>query len=80
MNTKVIFHEGDLVLLYVPTLSNAQNRIIQKKFEIYEGPCEISKVLSNGSYVLFKDDNSEIVKGTYHHSQLKPFIQREGVK
>lgn len=62
--SKVKFEINDLVLLRVPHLSDASQRVKHKFFHLYEGPFRIVKVLNQNAYVLVDPENENRTKGT----------------
>ena len=60
--SKISLKEGDLVLLRVPHLSNALQKVIYKFYYLYEGPFKIIRRTGNNAYTLAKLEDESIIK------------------
>lgn len=70
----------DLVLLRVPHLADATERVTHKFFHLYQGPFKIMKILNKNAFVLVEPTNEMMIKGTYNRIHLRQNHQRnEGV-
>ncbi|KAF2884501.1 hypothetical protein ILUMI_21675 [Ignelater luminosus] len=65
-------YNGSRVLIRTHPQSNAMLAEIKKFFLLYEGPYVVKKSSGANSYVLTDLDGK--IKGTYHMSELKPFV------
>lgn len=72
---KVDLEIGDLVLVRVSHLSNANNRQIYKFFYLYEGPFEINKKMGNNAFELVLVFGSALRKGIFYRFHLKSIIR-----
>ena len=61
---------GDLVLLRVPHLSNASQKVISKFFHLYEGSFRIVRVVGENAFELVHSDNPDCVKGVYNRLKV----------
>lgn len=66
---------GELVLLRVPHLSDASQRVTQKFFYLFEGPYRIVRILNRNAFVLVDPDENGRVKGTYNRVHLRQYHQ-----
>lgn len=64
---------GDLVLLRVPHLSNANDRVVAKFFHLYEGPFRILQTRGTNAFLLGYLDNDKGVKGTFNRLSLRKY-------
>ncbi|KAF2889269.1 hypothetical protein ILUMI_16904, partial [Ignelater luminosus] len=70
----VSFVDGSRVLIRTHPQSNAKLGEIKKFFLLYEGPYVVKKSSEANSYVLTVPYLDGKLKGTYHMSELKPFV------
>lgn len=70
--SQVEIKEGDFVLLRVPRLSNALDKVTRKFFHLYEGPYRVTKVVAPNAYQL-SDIKNEKIMGTYNRSNLRKY-------
>ena len=66
---------GDLVLVSVPHLSNADDRTVSKFFHIFQGPYRISKSFDNNAFELVDRESPSIVKGIYNCANLRRYYE-----
>ena len=74
-SSRVILKVGDLVLLRVPHLSDASQKLIGKFFHVYEGPYRISRIIGSKAYQLVMPDDENRCKGTYNRYNLRKYYQ-----
>ena len=68
--SKVKLNAGDLVLLRVPHLSNAEQNKIYKFFHIFEGPYIINKQIGENAFELSLPEDMQQIKGVYNRLNL----------
>ena len=73
--SRVNLQLGDLVLLRVPHLSNARQKVISKFFHLYEGPFRIVRVVGENAFELVHPDNPDCVKGVYNRLNLRKYYE-----
>ena len=73
------YKTGYKVLLEPRTLSNANKRISSRLASRYGGPYTIKKKVVLCSYMIGRNDGSEIV-GTYHLSAIRQFQEEDVVE
>lgn len=73
--SRIKFEKNDLVLLRVPHLSDASQRVTHKFFHLYEGPFRVIDTLNENAYVLVDPENELKVKGTYNRFHLRKYYQ-----
>lgn len=71
--SKVTFQVNDLVMLRVPQMSNALDKVTKKFFHLYQGPYEISKIVAKNAYQLRDRNDKNKIIGTYNQLSLKPY-------
>ncbi|KAJ8676949.1 hypothetical protein QAD02_012736 [Eretmocerus hayati] len=71
--SKVKLFEGDLVLLWVPHVSKADEKQISKFFELYEGPYRIARCIGENAFEIVEDSKNAIAKGVYDRMSLRPY-------
>lgn len=67
--------EQDLVLLRVPHLSDASQRVTQKFFHLFEGPYRVRTICNRNAFVLVDPHDDSRVKGTYNRVHLRKYHQ-----
>ena len=64
-----------MVLLRVPHLSNASQKVISKFFQIYEGPFRIGRVVGENAFELADPDDADRIKGVYNRLNLRKYYE-----
>jgi len=66
------FAEGELVLIKACNISNAQNKVVGKLFELYQGPFRITKQVAPHTFQLSHLEKNTTL-GTYHTANLRKY-------
>ena len=64
---------NDLVLLKVPDLSNASQKVISKFFNIYEGPYKITRLIGKNAFEITNPSMPTVIKGVYNRFNLRKY-------
>ena len=71
--SKIIINIGNLVLLRIRHLSNANDRATHKFFHLYEGPYRVKCIIGRNAFVLSNPKSGETIC-TYNRSNLRRYF------